>query len=94
MTSLLLSDVRFTPADRHEVDTGLIGYVSFVLNGGLALDGLTIRRKRTGERYLAYPARFDGTGAQHALVRPTCESVRRDLEREVFRALGFGEECR
>ena len=87
MSALRVTDVRLIPARPRDRDTGLLGYVGLVLNGSLSLDGITLRRGRTGECYLAYPARTDCAGNRHPFVRPTDDRLRRDIERQVLELL-------
>ncbi len=90
MSALQVTDVYLTPARPRERDTGLLGYIEFVPNGTVALEGVTLRRTAAGRRYLCYPARTDRAGGRHPYVRPLGERVRRDLECQVLRALGLG----
>jgi len=87
---LLVTEARITAASAQDTQTGLLGYVTLVLNGALALDGLVLRRSAAGVLYLAFPCRTDRHGDRHPLVRPISEQARVELEREVFRALRAG----
>ena len=91
--SLNVSEVRLTSARPDEVECGMIGYVAFVLDDSLKLDGIALRRTRRGHAALSYPCRRDRHGRDHALVRPLSDSVRRRIEEQVFRALGIGEQA-
>jgi DNA-binding cell septation regulator SpoVG len=88
-----LTDLRFTNATPAEVRTGLLGYISVTVNGTLRLDGLTIRRTADGRRTLSFPARRDATGRQHYFVRPLDDRARREIEHQVFQALGIDVEA-
>ncbi len=87
MERLRISSVDFAPSSPGERDTGLLGYVSFCLNGGLRIDGVTLRRTGDGRLVLSFPAKPGLTGAQFFYVRPLDSRTRREIERQVFRAL-------
>ena len=59
--------VRLVPARRTN---GLVGYLSLRV-AGLHLDGLTLRRTRSGRLAVSFPVRRDGSGRRHPIVRPT-----------------------
>ena len=84
-----ITSVAFTcasPADRRG---GLLGWVSAAVTDALLLDGITLRRTQAGRLTLSYPARRDGAGRQHHVIRPIDDKARRDIEEQVFRALGI-----
>ena len=83
----LVSDVRFTAARREHVETGLLGWVTCVVNGGLQLDGLALRRTAAGRLAISFPARRDSSGREHPFVRPVSDTTRRSIEHQVFSAL-------
>jgi DNA-binding cell septation regulator SpoVG len=91
MDPLCLSDVCFSAASPVERARGLVGYVSATVNGSLSLDGLTLRRTRAGRLALSFPARRDSKGDLHPVVRPLTDAVRREVERQIFEALGLTE---
>lgn len=91
MTDLHVTDVRLTPAGPRDRDTGLLGYIELVLNGTLALDGVTLRCTAAGRRYLSFPARTDRAGERHHYARPLGEGARLELERQVLEALQLEE---
>ncbi len=86
-----VDEVRFHAAERREQTTGLLGYVSFRLNRGLRIDGITLRRTRRGELCLSFPARRGLTGSQFFFVRPLDERTRKEIESQVFAQLGLAE---
>ena len=94
MKGLQISDVRLKCAPELEVKTGLVGYISLVINDAIVLDGITLRRSSDGRPYLSYPGRSDRRQGRHPYVRPVCDPVRREIERQVFRALGITEAAR
>ena len=82
----MLADIRFTPGSDADAVRGLLGYVQ-LRYGPLHLDGITLRRTRTGSLTLSWPGRRDRTGAHHALVRPISDAAREELEEAVFEEL-------
>jgi DNA-binding cell septation regulator SpoVG len=70
---------------------GVVGFVTFRL-GPLTLDGLVLRRTRSGCLTLAFPVRTDSSGRRHPLFRPTCDRARREIEAAVLSALGLQED--
>ena len=86
-----VDEVRFSDAEPRERGTGLIGYVSFRLNRGLRIDGVTVRQTRKGKLCLSFPARRGLTGRQFFFIQPIDGSARSESERQVLQALGFEE---
>ena len=91
MTSLAVSEVRFTSAHADDGGRGLLGFLSCVVYGQLRLDGLTLRRTRDGRLTLSYPERRDGAGRGHPYIRPVNDQARRAIETDVLTALGLRE---
>jgi DNA-binding cell septation regulator SpoVG len=77
----------FVRASEDDVRAGLLGYVS-ASYGTLLLDGITVRRTGDGRVVLSFPARTDGAGRRHPIVRPIDEEARQQIEREILKALG------
>ena len=88
-TDIIISNVRFIASGRDQVETGLLGFVACTLNGSLQLDGLALRKTRAGKFALSFPARTDSAGRHHFYLRPLDSRTRREIERQVFHALGF-----
>ncbi len=86
-TGLHITSVAFINARPADVRTGLLGWVTCVLNHAVLLDGITLRRTADGQLALSYPARRDRTGNQHPYIRPLDDAARQHLEREIFKAL-------
>ena len=86
---LRVTHVRFRPAKERFVQTGLLGWISCDLGGDLLLDGIALRRTRTGYLTLSFPGRRDHRHRKHALVRPISDEARCEIERQVFEALGI-----
>jgi DNA-binding cell septation regulator SpoVG len=92
MTAPLVTDVRITGALRHDQDRGLLAYVSCTVAGVLRIDGLTVRRTRSGDTRLSLPARRDRRGLEHPYYEPLDAATERALEEAVLAALlGAGE---
>ena len=89
MTDLKVSGLRFSAATPADADGGLIGFVSFLIDGRLRVDGVAVRRKLGGGLTLAWPARTDADGRRHPFVRPIDDATRRAVEAAVFRELGI-----
>ncbi|MBI5853040.1 MAG: septation protein SpoVG family protein [Planctomycetes bacterium] len=87
-----VAGVRFTSASGRDVESGLIGWVSFTIGGLLLIDAVTLRRTREGRLTLSYPCRRDRNGVDHPLARPINDGCRRQLEAAVFKALGIATE--
>lgn len=91
MTRLSISAVRLTAGSARDEASGLLGFVSLVVNDILVLDGLALRRTRTGRHALSYPERVDRRGDTHPLIRPRDDAARRQIEELVLKALGISE---
>jgi DNA-binding cell septation regulator SpoVG len=95
MTAPLVTDVRITAALRHDQDRGLLAFVSCTVAGALRIDGLTVRRTRSGDTRLSFPSRRDGRGLNHPYFEPLDAATERALEDAILAALlgaGEGEE--
>jgi len=84
-----ITRVRLVPAPGQDREKGLIGWLSFRLPGGLLIDGVTLRRTLDGRLALSFPARRDGRGAEHPILRPVSAEVRAAIERQVLEQLGY-----
>jgi len=92
MSHPTITSVAFTSAAPSEVRTGLLGWVSCVVDDALLIDGITLRRTRDGRTTLSYPARRDAAGRQHFYVRPIDDEARSNLEDQIFAKLGVQQE--
>jgi hypothetical protein len=90
--TLRIQNVRFEPSDPEAWDTGLLGYVSFGLNDGVRIDGVTLRRTRHGKLSLSFPTKRRVTGKQFFCVRPLDATAHKQIEEQVFQALGLAGE--
>jgi hypothetical protein len=86
-----VSDIHYTPASVEKQRRGLLGWVSFRLGDVLRLDSVAVRKTLDDRLVLSFPSRRDIYGYEHSLVRPVDDRVRRAIEREVLRQLGFNE---
>ena len=94
MTDLRVSEVRLVHARTDQIETGMVGHISLVVGGLLKLDGIVLRRTRSGQYALSFPCRRDRRGHEHPLIRPLSDAARRRIEDQVFRVLGIGEDAR
>ena len=89
MRSVAVSDLRFSPASRDDAALGLLGFVSFLIDGRLGVDGVAVRRRLGGGLTLSWPARTDANGHRHPYLRPVGEAARREIEAQVLEALSL-----
>ena len=82
-----ISAVRFTPADDRMARTGLLGWISFLLDDQVRISGIAVRRTRQGRMTLSFPSRDDGWGLRWPYVQPISAEVCLDLERQVLERL-------
>lgn len=82
---LAISDVRFTPASRHLLATGLLGHVR-VRYGKLRVGGIAVRRTLDHRLVISFPARRT-RGIAHAIVRPLDADARSALEAAILAEL-------
>ena len=94
MSPIIISEVTFVAARPEQVAYGMLGHVTFVLNGTLKLDGITLRRTREGKPVLSFPCRRDRAGRDHPYMRPLSNGCRATIEQHVFAELGIGEDER
>lgn len=85
-----IARAAYAPASAEDERTGLLGFVRVELEGGLVLDGLTLRRSQSGNRYIAWPAR-GGSGRRAYTVRPVDESSRLLWEQRILAAIAGGK---
>lgn len=82
--TLRVADVRFTPGDSRDHAAGLLGYLAVTLDGSIRIDGLTLRRTRSGRPCLSFPRHRGG-------FRPLNAAVRRTIEDQILAALRVRE---
>jgi len=88
-----VANVAFVPAPGAEVRRGLLGWLSFDIDGTWHVDGVMLRRTEGGRLSLSFPSRIDRRGFEHAFLRPTCDRARRAIERAVLAELGLYPEA-
>jgi hypothetical protein len=84
-----ISEIKFSSAPLGLVGEGLLGWIECTVNGSLRIEGLALRRTADGRTTLSFPARRDSRGQQHFYLKPIDDSARRDVERQIFAALGL-----
>ncbi len=89
MPEMKITDVRFSAASPVDVEGGLLGWASCAVNRTLRLDGLALRRTLRGDLRISFPCRRDAADREHFYIRPIDNRARRDIERQVFQALGM-----
>jgi len=82
-----ITNVRFTVAPPCDQTKGVVAWVQLVFDETLILDGITVRRDRSGRAYIAFPARSDACGRKHPFVRPVTEIVHKEIEALIVRAI-------
>lgn len=91
MTAFRISDIRFCPASSIDERAGLLGWSSFVLNDGLRVSSVAVRRTLGGAITLSFPIRKDGRRIARPIVIPTTHATHKAIEAVVLaelRALG------
>ncbi len=91
-TRLLVNRVRFEPAPSELRKAGLLGWISLDIADALRIDGIAVRRTRDGRRVLSFPAKTDRYGKRRFYVRPLRDEIRRQIEQQIFSALGVKDE--
>ena len=87
--SLSVSGVQLVSAGAQDRVSGLLGWISCVLNDGVRLDGIALRRTTEGRLVLSFPERRDGAGRRHPYIRPVDDEARRAFEHEILTAIGL-----
>jgi hypothetical protein len=82
-----VSAVEFRSAYFADRRTGLLGWVSFCLDGAVLIRGVAVRVTVDGRRRLSFPEPTDSGGRRHRPVRPLDDAARRAIEAQVFAAL-------
>ena len=84
---LLVGDVTFVRARPNDVGRGLLGFVSLRLGESVEISNIALRRRPTGELYLAFPVREDKHGVRHAVARLLKEEEREAVTVQVIAIL-------
>lgn len=82
----LLSHTRFVAAPPHDRDMGLLGWFSTTIGGAFHLDGIVVRRTRSGRYEITFPQRRDREGRPHAYIRPASYAARQAIEAAAIEA--------
>jgi DNA-binding cell septation regulator SpoVG len=85
---LAISDVRFIQGSAADIESGLLGYVSCIVDDRLYLDGITLRKTADGRLALSFPERRTAKGGAFPYIRPVNAAARKDLEAKIFGAIG------
>lgn len=88
-TQVKISNVSLKAATEKDCNSGLLGWISCVLDDTVKIDGITLRRTLDNRIVLSFPERRDAAGQNHPYVRPLGDGARRHIERQVFAALGL-----
>ena len=88
-----ITDIEVAAASRADVEEGLLGYVTCTINGALRIERLVLRRTATGRLTLSFPARRTERGRQQFYLRPVSDAARREIEAQIFAAIGAAEEA-
>jgi DNA-binding cell septation regulator SpoVG len=84
---IVITDVQFTPTSAYHRHSGLLGFLRCVVNGALAIDGITLRRTYVGDLILSFPERRSKEGKKHPIVYPRSQDARDEIERQVMAEL-------
>jgi hypothetical protein len=87
--SISITDVRLYPGSWRDVQGGLLGWVTFVVDGTLRVDGVALRRTLCGRLALSYPIRKYAGESEYYVIRPENDEGRHEVERQIFEALGL-----
>jgi hypothetical protein len=85
----LITSVGMTWAPPEDVRTGLIGYVTCVIDDEVILDGITLRITAQNRPTLSFPARTDSRGRRHPIIRFASPQARDRIQAEIFDRLGI-----
>jgi len=88
---LVVTSAGIVRASETDCGRGLVGWVTVAINDCLLIDGITLRRARSGNFRLSYPARTDRQGRKHSIVRPLTDADRIAIEKQVFTHLGISD---
>lgn len=83
-----VSKVQFRPAAGAQRDEGIVAWVSFVVDRGVIVDGVAIRRTLAGELVVIWPGHRDVRGKIHHHVRPVDDGTRQEIDAELIERLG------
>jgi hypothetical protein len=84
-----VTEVQFVRASEGDQQRGLLGFVSFLLNDVLLVDGVALRRRRDGALTLSFPEPTDVRGKRHRPIYPIDQEARRVIESRVLAQLAL-----
>lgn len=79
-----ISRVRLVPATGDSKLNGMIGWLSFVIDGTLLVDGVALRRAADGRHVFTWPAKHDQYGRTHHVLRPVDDDAREQIEDQLL----------
>jgi DNA-binding cell septation regulator SpoVG len=82
-----ITDVHFFRAGQVSRRSGVLGWVTFTIDGTLVFAGTTVRLTRDGQYRLSFPEQTDRNGRDHHIVRPLDDAARREVEALVMAEL-------
>jgi hypothetical protein len=85
---LRVTSLRVVPASSKDRDGGVIAWLSFVVGGELAIDGVAFRISLDGRPVFSWPGRYDGAGILRHSVRPLSDEARRGIEEQLLKQIG------
>lgn len=88
-----VSSLRLSWARPDLRKTGLLGWLSFVINDAIQVAGVALRRTADGRLTLSYPARRDRQGRTRHVLWPVGDEARRAIEEQVLLQLPSTEEA-
>ncbi|MBK9386494.1 MAG: septation protein SpoVG family protein [Planctomycetes bacterium] len=83
-----ITTTSFTPGTDQDRLSGLLGFVAVIIDALLVIDGIAVRRTRSGSLTLSFPAPTSTSGRRRELVRPVDAAAREQVERAVLEAIG------
>ena len=87
-----VTGIRYTPAPEHLHRTGVMGWASFLLDGGVRISGVAVRRTARGTFTLSYPCCDRGFAQRWHYAHPVDDQTRVAIEEQVLAALGLDRE--
>lgn len=81
-----VSVAAFSSASPRDVESGLLGWLTLLVDRVVVVDSVALRRTLRGELRLSFPGRQVGNG-RRPYVRPVDDAARREIERQVLAAI-------
>ncbi len=83
-----ITEIKF----RMSEDSGLLAWASCVLEDGMFLNNIAIRKKYDGSIYLNFPRYKSGSGNEYAYFKPINAEVYQEIKTALLNALGVDDE--